>query len=73
MSSVLFDETVQKHHLLLGDTENHARDAAVADVAADFIQALAERTADRYSDRPAELGGGDILADRPTIGLVQAL
>jgi hypothetical protein len=67
------DETVQQYHLLLSDTENHTRDAAVADVTADFVQTLAERAADRHSDRPAELGSGDVLADRTTVDLVQAL
>lgn len=64
---------MQKNHLFPGDTEDHARDAMVADVTADFVQPLAERAADRHSDGPAEFGGGDVLTDRTTAVLVQAL
>jgi hypothetical protein len=44
------DEPVQKNHMFPGDTEDHARDAMLADVTADFVQPLAERAADRPSD-----------------------
>lgn len=46
------DEPMQQHHASLGNAEDHACNAAPRQVTADFVQALAERLADRPTGQP---------------------
>src|ERR1700749_1767665 len=58
------DETVQQNHpALLFYVKQHASDAILAQRRANFVDSLAERSAQRHAQGPAKLNGLDILAD----------
>jgi hypothetical protein len=53
------------------DAKNHARDAALRYVTANFPKAFAQRPDQRHSDRPGILHVLDILADDPAILFIE--
>src|ERR1043166_7469043 len=66
------DETVQQNHAPLDDTEQHAGNAALRQVAADLPQARPERPNERHPDRPGELHVLDVLANDFPVGYIKA-
>jgi hypothetical protein len=56
-------EGVQKHHPSFVNTEQNASNAIASQVAANFPQSPAHRSAQGYADRPGELDVLDVLAD----------
>jgi hypothetical protein len=58
------DESMQQNHSAsLIDIEKHARDSVLNQSCPHLINAVAQRSAGRHSDRPAELDRLDVLAD----------
>ena len=54
---------MQKHHSAVVDTEQHTRNAAVRQVAANFPKPFPERAAQRHSDGPGELHIFNVFTD----------
>jgi hypothetical protein len=55
------DETVQQHHFIVDDAEQHPANSSVRQAAPNFIEPVSQWTTHRHSNRPTELDSLDVM------------